>query len=156
MSQEISTIEERLEALFHELVSLLPSGSVGLRVKRAPEISHDGVSIWLTPADPHAGMIVADAKNGDSTITLCVGRHTPIEVLPAGNRTTIDTVREICHAVIDGQFAEDLWLVGSEVTKCVGTLEYGDRCHVFRYWGRVFPLRKKERVHIQYGPYARK
>ena len=154
MKEEVSTIEDRLVRLFQELVSVMPAGSVDLHIKRAPEIQHDGVSVWLTPTNPEAAEVVADAKTGDSIVSMSLGKGTLIEVLPRKNATILDEVREISEAAIEGRFEEDLWLVGSEVTKCVGRIEIGGKRHVFRYFGGLYPFRKKEKKHIQYSPYV--
>jgi hypothetical protein len=154
MNEEVRTIEDRLVKLFQGIVSALPAGCATLRVKRAPEIEHDGVSIWLTPSNPQAAEIVADAKNGDSTVSVCVGQRTPIEVLPTRNHTIVDDVREICQAVIDGKLQEELWLVGNDVIKCIAKIELGGKVHVFRYYDGLYPFSKKERKLIHYSPYC--
>ena len=150
----LDAIEEELISTFEEIARALPSGRATLVVKRAPQIEHCGVSVWLTPAEPQAAEIVADAVNGNSTISLSLGRHTPVELETKGNSKVIRELKEICQAIIDGKFSEDLWLVGTEVTKSVGTIEIGGRRQVFRYFGRFFPLRTKVREHVHYLPYG--
>jgi hypothetical protein len=153
MNEATKTIEDQITRLFEEMVSAFPAGCVDLRIKRAPEIRHGGVSVWLTPSELNAAQIVADAENGKSTLTVSLGRCTPIEVLPRRGRAMMDDVRELCDAVFHGKFEEDLWLVGPEVSKCIGRIAYGGRVHTFRYYGGFFPFRRKERKHIQYSPY---
>ena len=154
MKQEIKTIEDDLVRLFQELVSGLPVGCAELSIKRRPEIEHDGVSIWLRPSNPQAAQIVVDAENGDSTVCIALGVRTPSEVLPCRSQTVLDQVKDVCQAVFDGKFEEELWVVGSEVTKCVARIEYGGRTHVYRYYDGLFPFRKKERKVIRYSPYC--
>ncbi len=153
MPAALSEIEERLINLFKEILDSLPVGRASLKIKHAPQIQHEGVSISLTPVTNSAAPIVADARDGWSIISLVFGRSTLVEVLPGDKLTQLDEVRAMCEAVIQGRFEEDLWLVGSEVTKCIGRIEIDGEGRVFRYFGRSFPFKKKERSNIKYSPY---
>jgi len=76
-----------------------------------------------------------------------------VEVLPDSTQSQLEQVRAICEAVIGGKFQEDMTLVGPEVTKCIGKIAMGGKLRVFRYFGRLFPLKKKQRKQISYSPY---
>ena len=148
-----TNVEEELIGLFDQLVDSMPVGKASVHIKRPPQIQREGVSISMIPANPAAAQIVADAAPGWPIISLVLGRSTFVEVLPERNMTRIEQVREMCDAVIQGRFEEDLTLVGSEVVKCVGTIEIQGKRRVFRYFGKYFLFKKKQKQHLAYSPY---
>jgi hypothetical protein len=153
MPEDLMAIEEHVTSLLKEVAESLPHGKASINIKRAPQIQHEGVSISLVPASPTAASIVADARNGFPIISLVLGKSTLVEVLPDGKKPQLDEVHAICDAVIQGRFQEDLTLVGTEITKCVGRIDIDGREQIFRYFGRIFPFKKNERRHISYAPY---
>ena len=153
VKEDLTKIEEQVTSLLKEIADALPTGTVSLDVKRAPQILHEGVSVSLVPGNPVAATIVADARNGFSIVSLVLGKSTPVEVLPGGRRAQLDEIRTICQAVIEGKFQEDITFVGTEITKCVGKLDIDGHEQVFRYFGRVFPLKKKQQIHVSYSAY---
>jgi hypothetical protein len=153
MTENLTSIEDSLTNLFKEMVQSLTSERASVSIRRAPQIQHEGVSVSLTPTSSTAAPIVADARNGFSIVSLVAGRSTLIEVVQGDGKPVLDEVRSICRAIVDGYFQEDMTLVGSEITKCVGTIDVEGQKRVFRYFGRVFPFRKKKRMQIAYSPY---
>ena len=151
----VTDIEQAVERLLVEMVDTLPAGCATVKVKRAPLIGHDGVSVWIRPANRRAAEIVVDAQNGNDTVTISAGEATPIEIIYRKGRSLAADVAEICRAIIEGHIEEELWSVDSQVIKSIARIEFGGQVHAFRrHTGLFYPFRRKERRQVRYEPYT--
>ena len=157
---EISSIEERVEELLHEIVAGLPEGCATLTVHdcRAEEdpgqVESGGLVFQLDPSNKRAAQIRLHAKNGYPNVDFTLGQITPHEVYPWRRRSVIDQIREVCEAVIAGPFEEKLWFVGSKIAKCHATITIGGKRRRLSYSRGVDWFRRKTFKHIVYEPYA--